>query len=392
MKTLYYDCFSGISGDMNLAAMIELGVPIEFLIKELEKLPVTGWEIKTKKDHKNGIYGTRVDVISTEKFEKGHHHVHRGLADITSLISESELHEEVKQLSLKIFEKVAIAEAKVHNTSVNKIHFHEVGAMDSIIDIVGAAICFHYLKPDKVMSSTIELGGGFVKCAHGTIPVPAPATTEILKGIPVHTGRVNYETTTPTGAAILASLVDEFSDNLEFNITRTAYGIGHRDMEIPNVLRVYMLETTINNIEETSKIAECNIDDMSPESYDFVMDKLFNAGAEDVYITPILMKKSRPAVKLSVLYKLEIEGDILDIVFRNTTTLGIRKYEVNKTVLQRREDIIATQWGDVRIKKSYYKNQLLHAKPEYEDCKKIALEHNISIFEIQKQIQKIVDV
>lgn len=280
VKILYYDCFAGISGDMNLGAMIDLGVEKEYLINELSKLNIDSeYQIKIEKRNKNGINGTKVDVTlnnstldnhrnehnnghnhkhdlhhhshshdySSDSHDHTHHHynhgeehIHRNLKDIEAIINSSELNETVKELSLKMFMEVAKAEAKVHGKDLYDVHFHEVGAIDSIIDIVGAAICIDYLKPDKIMASHIELGGGFVKCAHGLIPVPAPATVEILKEIPIKSGIVPYETTTPTGAAILASNVDDFKDNINFTIEKIGYGLGTRDLEIPNVLRVYI--------------------------------------------------------------------------------------------------------------------------------------------------------
>lgn len=272
MKILYYDCFAGISGDMNLGAMIDLGVNKEYLLKELSKLNISDeYEIKIKKDIKKGIQGTKVDVIlkhehnhnhseehneencnhihkdDIDSHEHHHEHVHRNLKDIEDIINSSTLSDNVKKLSLNMFMKVAKGESKVHGKPLDEVHFHEVGATDSIVDIVGASICFDYLKVDKIMASTVELGGGFVKCAHGLIPVPAPATVEILKGIPVKSGAVSFETTTPTGAAILSANVDEFTDIKELLIDKVGYGIGQRDVEIPNVLRVYLGEKKTKN-------------------------------------------------------------------------------------------------------------------------------------------------
>lgn len=244
MRILYYDCFSGISGDMNLGAMIDLGVEKEYLLKELSKLSIHDeFHIEVRKDERKGIHGTKVQVVLDHNHEHNHNHEehhHRYLKDVESIIESSGLNENIKKISMDIFGKVAEAEAKVHGKPIYEVHFHEVGAVDSIVDIVGAAICIDYLKVDKILSSSVELGGGFVKCAHGLIPVPAPATVEILKNIPVKSGIVPFETATPTGAAILAALVNEFTDNKEFIIDEIGYGIGGRDTEIPNVLRVYL--------------------------------------------------------------------------------------------------------------------------------------------------------
>lgn len=256
MKILYYDCFAGISGDMNLGAMIDIGVDRNFLIKELSKLKLDSeFQIKIQRENRKGIEGTKVDVILKHNNETccheshndedhkhvDHHHAdHKNLEIIENIINSSELNDNVKKISLNIFKKVAEAESKVHGKPLNEVHFHEVGAIDSIVDIVGAAICLDYLKVDKIMASSVELGGGFIKCAHGIFPAPAPATVEILKGVPIKAGTVPFETTTPTGAAILVSSVDEFSNIKEFIIEKIGYGVGSRDTDIPNVLRVYL--------------------------------------------------------------------------------------------------------------------------------------------------------
>ena len=261
MKVLYYDCFCGISGDMNLGALLDLGVDEDYVRRELSKLNLDAeYELQVKKDNKKGISGTRVDVVlknvphvhdhhhhheahngMEEESDSGHtHHAHRNLKDIENIIINSNLSDRVKKVSLAIFMKVAEAEAKVHGKPLYEVHFHEVGAVDSIVDIVGAAVCLDYLKVDKVMASSVQLGGGFVKCAHGIIPIPAPATVEILKNIPVKSGIVSFETTTPTGAAILAANVGTFTDHMDFSVEKIGYGIGHRDLEIPNVLRIYI--------------------------------------------------------------------------------------------------------------------------------------------------------
>ncbi len=396
MKILYYDCFAGISGDMNLGAMIDLGIDREYLINELKKLAIGGYEIEVSETKKQGISGTKVTVHllhpdqSHSHHDHDHHHEHRNLNDIRKIIVGSSLNEKVKNLSMEIFEKIALAESKIHDKPINEIHFHEVGAVDSIVDIVGCAICLDYLKPDKIMSSRIELGGGFVNCAHGVFPVPAPATAEILKGLPVKSGAVMQETTTPTGAAILATIVNEFTDNTRFLIQKTGYGIGHKDFDIPNLLRVYLGEENIQDqsVSNTSHIIECNIDDMNPELYDYIFDALFKAGANDVFITPIIMKKSRPAVTLSVLCNPSVEVEIEKILFEETSTLGIRKYPVEKTMLERKSDMLETPLGKVQIKSAFYKGRVLKSKPEYEDCLRIAKEQQIPLSEVYKVVNE----
>lgn len=393
MKVLYYDCFSGISGDMNLGAMIDIGVDEEYLISEISKLNLNKeYEIRIKKDVKMGITGTKVDVVlkhvhHDHHHEDHHHHEHRNLKDIKNIIQSSSLNDRVKKMSMDMFMRVAEAEAKVHGSSIYEVHFHEVGAIDSIIDIVGTAICLDYLNVDKIMASSVEVGGGFVKCAHGTIPVPAPATVEILKGIPIKANKVQFETTTPTGAAILASNVDEFTDQIEFSIERIGYGLGTRDLEIPNVLRVYLGEESSINIYK-EYILETNIDDMNPEIYGYVEEKLLQNGALDVFKTPIIMKKGRPAIKLSVLVREKDEKQVQSIIFKETTSIGCRKYEVEKVMLHRDFSKIKTSYGEITVKYSYYNGEMIKYKPEYEECKKIANEKDIPIIEIYREVCK----
>ncbi|MFT8316252.1 MAG: nickel pincer cofactor biosynthesis protein LarC [Clostridium sp.] len=473
MRVLYYDCFCGISGDMNLGALIDLGVDEEYLIKEISKLKLDSeYEIQIKKDIKNGIMGTKVDVIlknqhnndhhhvqqaqQTEdehyhgselhhshneesvhnhyhevgndnheehshshyevagqnhqdefehdhdhhhgEFEPGHHdqteshhHEHRNLKDIENIINRSDLSETVKKTSLHMFMKVAEAEAEVHGKFLYEVHFHEVGAIDSIIDIVGAAVALDYLKIDKIIASTVQVGGGFVKCAHGVIPVPAPATVKILKGIPIKSGIVSFETTTPTGAAILASNVKEFTDKIEFSIDKIGYGLGTRNLEIPNVLRVYLGKEESKEEIEEQYILETNIDDMNPELYGYVEEKLFHRGALDVFKTPIIMKKGRPAIKLSILVNAKKEKDVLEVIFKDTTSIGVRKFKVEKIMLHREFSKVKTKYGEVNVKNSYYEGELVKYKAEYEDCKRIAEENNLPIAKVYRDIHKAIE-
>lgn len=393
--TLHYDCFAGISGDMHLGAMLNLGVNPDYLLQELKKLKIGHYEIKIKPDLRRGISGTRVDVIIDEPvksvlvMQNHDHHEHRSFADIKKLIEESELSEYVKDKSAAIFKKLAEAEGKIHNMPVDSVHFHEVGAVDSIVDIVGAAICLDYLKPQKITASVVELGSGIVKCAHGTFPVPAPATLEILKGIPVKSGLIPFEATTPTGAAILATVVDEFITKNSFVVTKTAYGIGHKDSEVPNVLRVLWCNEIQTDFKtEEASVIDCNIDDMNPEFYDFIMDKLFSEGADDVYITPIIMKKSRPAVTLSLMCKPQNTSRLIEILLQHTSSLGVRTYEVTKHMLEREMLELNTKFGKVRVKRAWGNNVPYKYKPEYVDCNRIARESNITVLEVIIEVNK----
>jgi uncharacterized protein (TIGR00299 family) protein len=358
------------------------------------------YELIIKKDIKKGISGTKVDVRlqASHHHQDTDHHSHRNLKDIENIINASSLSDTIKQRSLAMFIKIAEAEAKVHGKSLYEVHFHEVGAVDSIIDIVGAAVCLDYLKVDKIMSSSVQVGGGMVKCAHGIIPVPAPATVEILQGIPIKSGLVSYETTTPTGATILAANVAVFTDQMNFTIDKIGYGLGYRELEIPNVLRVYLGQAAKGEdkredgeAREEQYILETNIDDMNPEIYSYIEENLFARGALDVYKTAIWMKKSRPAIKLSILFKEEQERDILDVIFRETTALGVRKYKVEKIMLQRDFTRVKTQYGDVTVKNSYYQGKLVKYKPEYDDCQRIAWEKQIPIAKVYREVHKVIE-
>lgn len=391
MKILYYDCFCGISGDMNLAALIDLGVDEKYLMEELAKLNLDSeFELKIYKSQKNGISGTKADVILSKK-ETGHHHHSRNINDIEEIINRSSLSARVKKMSLDMFLRIAEAEAKVHNKSLSEVHFHEVGAVDSIVDMVGAAIAMDFLDVDKIMASPVQLGGGFVKCSHGIIPVPAPATVEILKGVPVKSGLVQFETTTPTGAAILAANVVEFTDKIDFVIEKTGYGLGYMDFEIPNVLRVYKGSSYDEEITEEQYIIETNIDDMNPELYSYVEEKLFRAGALDVFMTQIIMKKGRPAIKLSVMADAKSEKKLQEIIFKETTSLGVRKYSFEKIMLNREFVKIKTRFGEITVKKSYYRGEMIKYKAEYEDCKKISDENNIPISDVYEEVHRILN-
>lgn len=388
MRILYYDCFAGISGDMNLGAMIDLGVDPEYLKAELQKLNIEGFHLEIQKDIRRGVSGTKATVV----IENPDNEKHRHLRHVEEIVNQSALSPEVKALSLKIFDLIAVAEGKVHNISKERVHFHEVGALDSIADIVGAAICLDYLKVDKVMAAPIQLGGGMVKCAHGLMPVPAPATTEIVQNVPVKTGLVQHEATTPTGAAILVATVDEFTEQIDFKIDKVAYGIGQRDVsEVPNVLRVYLSEgqpTGKHDGPHDAMMLECNIDDMNPEWYDHLFEKLFEAGAMDVFLTPIIMKKSRPANTLSVLCSKNRIQELKTIIFTNSTTIGMREYPVTKTFLQREEQEIETELGKIRVKSSFLDGKEIRFKPEFEDIRRLASEHGLSLNEVEKIIRK----
>ena len=386
MKILSYDCFSGISGDMNLGAMIDLGIDPQFLKAELDKLNLPGWELIVEKDQRHGITGTKVTVVQTR-----HEHAHRHLSDITGILDRSGLDEKDKELSKKIFFKIATAEAKVHGIPVDHVHFHEVGAVDSIIDVAGAAICYNALQVEAVHVSTVEVGGGFVNCDHGRLPVPAPATAEILAGIPIKKDGVSFEATTPTGAAILSTLGSIFTPSITMRIEKTAYGIGHKENDtVPNVLRVFLGET----LEESeaghdAMLVQCNIDDMNPELYDNITERLFREGASDVYLTNIMMKKGRPGIILNVICENELTESVKNIIFTESTSLGIRSFPFRKDTLVRKFEKIKTLYGEVEVKRSFYKGKEVSCKPEYEECKRIAAERGIPVKVVYNNIMSL---
>lgn len=414
MKILHYNCQAGISGDMNLAAMLDLGVDKNELVRELKKLNLDGWEIETFKDLRGGIFGTRVEVVCKEHedshhhedhhehhthshlhhehhdaHEHLHHHSHRHYADIKDMIEKSSLSENVKKMSIDIFEKIARAEAKVHNKEIGDVCFHEVGAVDSIIDIVGAAICAEMLGVEKFTASKVELGGGTVRCAHGLMPVPAPATALLAQEFPSTLGACEYESTTPTGAAIIATLCSEFEPKLEGKILKSAVGVGHRDVKnLPNVLRVMLIEvdenSSQNKIEKMCEISS-NIDDMPAEEISFLLDKLFEAGALDAWQENIFMKKNRLATKVCALVKSENLQDVKEAFFKHSSTIGLRQTEVLREALPREIVKIKTSLGDVACKVSTFKN-LQKKKFEFEDLKKIANENSLSISEVLQKI------
>jgi len=383
MKVLCYDCFSGISGDMNLGAMLDLGIEYSYLKNELMKLNLQGWELVAGKAQRHGITGTKVTVRQTV-----HEHAHRHLSDIEKIIMGSSLPDSVKKLSMNIFMKIATAEAAVHGIGVDEVHFHEVGAIDSIIDIAGAAICFSALEVGAVYVSDLELGSGFVNCDHGRLPVPAPATVEIIKGIPVRTGGVDFEATTPTGAAIIAALGTDFGGRSKVRILKTGYGVGHKDHPaIPNLLRVHLGETTgTDETGHSALIIESNIDDMNPEFYEHISERLFRAGASDVFCSQIIMKKGRPGVVLTVICEHGLEDIVREIIFTESTTVGIRTFEFRKDTLAREFTKLGTPYGEVTIKRSFFKGREVSAKPEFEECRRIAAERNIPVKEVYNNI------
>ena len=385
-KVLYFDCFAGISGDMTVGALIDLGADEKELLQSLDSLHLHGYRIEIKKALKNGISGTDFNVIIEEEHSHhSHHHHHhsRNLSVISEIINSSALDSSVKELSLKMFHEIAAAESKIHAKSIDEIHFHEVGAIDSIVDIVASAICLNMIKPDKIISSPLNLGEGTVECAHGVFPVPAPATAEILKGIPVYSSGIKKEMTTPTGAAIIKCIAQEFSSFPAMKIDSTGYGLGKRNLEVPNVLRVVVGEM---DYSEKKVMIETNIDDMSGEIYSYLMNKLFESGALDFFITPVIMKKSRPAHVLSVLCESGKVDALEEIIFTETTTFGTRRYEVERSELERTISKVKTSYGEISVKKGYLNGKYLKFSAEYDECAEAAKKHGVPVREVYNAV------
>lgn len=388
MKTLYFDCSSGISGNMTLGALLEIIGDDNFLLDELKKLHLNGYRIEISNKVKNGITGKYVDVILDEENEhthehNHHHHVHRNLNDVNEIIDKSSIDEKSKDLAKRIFLRVAKAESKVHNKPLEEVHFHEVGAIDSIIDIVGTAILINKINPDKILSSIVNDGYGFIECAHGTMAVPVPATTEIFASSNVKFRQIDIDTelVTPTGAAIIAELAEDFT-TLPAMITRKiGWGAGYKDISIPNVLKVYLGD--MEEFCENFIVMETNIDDCSGEILGYTEELLLKNGALDVFFTPIFMKKNRPAYRMTVACRKEDMYNLQKIIFRETTTIGIRYRSEYRTELERENIEIETKYAKIRAKKVKYNGET-YTYPEYESLKEVANKNNIPLKELYK--------
>jgi uncharacterized protein (TIGR00299 family) protein len=367
---------------MFIGALLDAGLSEDAFRNMASALPVSGYQLKIEKVVKRGISATHFDV----ELDASEQHTHRHLGDIVKIIEAAALSETVKKRSLAVFTKLAAAEAKVHGTTIEQVHFHEVGAVDAIIDIVGTVFGLEALGIKKVYAGNLRTGHGMIKCAHGTMPVPAPATAELLAGIPYVHGDVEKELLTPTGAALLAVLCDGFGDRpAGFVSEKISYGAGGWDLDIPNVLCAQIGQ--MNAAADALVVLETNIDDCNPQVFDYVMERLFKAGALDVWMTPIQMKKNRPAVTLSVLASLQLQEKLEEIIFTETTTIGIRHYPVQRTVAERREETVHTVWGPVRVKISSIRGVVCSVTPEFDDCRLIAEKNGIPLKEVLKSAQ-----
>ena len=390
MKIAYFDCFSGISGDMTVGALLDAGLKIETLEKELKKLGLSGYRLEVNKVVKKGISATQFKVKIKEEG------VERRFKDILDILEKSKLDEEIKKETKKIFFNIAQAESKIHQKDIDKIHFHEIGGLDSIIDITSAVIGIKTLGIEEIHSSALPVGKGFVKCAHGVIPVPAPATLELLKNIPTYSGGIESEMITPTGAGIISTLAKSFGGRPLMKIERIGYGAGEKEFTIPNLLRVSIGEKILKDenlkdgyVSDEAVLIETNIDDINPEFYDYIMEQLFSQGALDVFLTPIQMKKNRPAHMLSIIVYEQNLKEILEVLFSESTTLGVRIREIKRLRLAQQNFIAKTKYGKIKVKVGTFKGEIKNITPEYEDCKKMAKQHKIPLKEIYEEVKKV---
>ncbi len=381
VRVAHFDCFSGLSGDMTLAALIDAGVDAGAIRNGLDSLglPI---KLEVERVKRNGIAATFVNIEAPDQ------ETYRYLPDVEAIIARGKLTEKQRELALTIFRRLAAAEATVHGHPIDKVHFHEVGALDSIADIVGSAIGLDLLGVERFTSRSVPPGSGSVKCAHGIMPVPAPATAELLKGVPLAAAPVKAELVTPTGAAILTSVVAEFTDQPVMTIERIGCGAGKRDFwEQPNILRLLVGTSADHSAEsDTVTVLETNLDDVSPEVIGYCFEQLLAAGALDVFTVPIQMKKNRPGVLLSVIATAETVGALETIIFRETATFGVRRRTMSRTKLQRETVTVETPWGPVKAKKGWREGMLV-VTPEYEECARIAREKNVPLREVYRCVQ-----
>ena len=385
MTRAYFDCFSGISGDMTLGAFIDLGVPLSWVKNALSKLPLTGFDLTAAPVSRHGINAKHFHVRIKDNSES------RDYQQIKSLITNSGLSEKVKKRSIGIFERLANAEAGIHGCLPEKVHFHEVGGIDAIVDVVGAALCIEYLNIEKITASELPLGKGFVSCRHGTLPVPAPATLSILKGLPVYGTEIQHELVTPTGAAIIADLSEAFEPMPKMTVEKIGYGAGKRDLKSrPNLLRIitFKEEMQIDKLQDTIGVVETCIDDMNPEIFGFIMERLYDKGALDVYFIPVFMKKNRPGTMMQVLCPENQKEAVIKSILTETTSSGVRYHDVKRAKISRELVTVKTPFGKIEAKRFQGPSGTVRIVPEYEVCRKIALERNIPIQVVYDTIAK----
>lgn len=383
MKVAYFDCFAGISGDMTLGALVDAGLSFAALESELDKLSVREFTLSQRRVEKHGIAGTKIDVNAREG------HVHRHLKDVLEIINSSAISASAKEKAARVFQKLAEAEAKIHGTTIEAVHFHEVGAVDAIVDVVGAIIGLELLEIEAIYASKFRFGSGHTRGAHGAMPVPVPAVVEMTKGFPAERTDIPYELVTPTGAALLTALASNIGETIQLRTESTGYGAGTRDVEqVPNLLRVEIGELVADPRTDTPVLLETNIDDMTPEIYGYLIDRLLEAGARDAFLTPVIMKKGRPGIQLTVLADPNKETELTELIFSETTTLGIRRLPVQRHILERRADTVQTPYGPIRVKIADIGGKQ-RITPEYDDCARIAREKQIPILDVYKSVNSL---
>jgi pyridinium-3,5-bisthiocarboxylic acid mononucleotide nickel chelatase len=383
MRIAYFDCFSGVSGDMILGALIDAGADLHKLESELGKLKISGFTLKAEKTTRRGLSGTRFSV------DADHSNAERHLTDIERIVDNSDLADDIKAKAQTIFRDLAHVEAKIHNANPGNVHFHEIGGLDSIVDVVGSLIVMKMLGIETIYASRIPVGTGFVECDHGILPLPAPATLELLKGIPVHASSIEKELVTPTGIAILKHVVQSFGTIPEMKIERIGYGAGSRDLKIPNLLRVWIGETEVKEEYEEDEVIliETNIDNMNPEILGYALERLLERGALDAFMTPIFMKKNRPGTLLSVLITPDRLDETISTIFAETASLGVRFRRLERRKLPREQITVETSFGPVRVKVSQVDTGKRIISPEYEDCREIAARMGIPLRKVYGEAQ-----
>jgi hypothetical protein len=383
MRTLYFDCFSGASGDMINGALIDLGVDVVRLKEELSKVPLSNYEIQTAPTIRATLRGVKFDVHVRDEQQP-----ERRLAEIVALIDRSSVAQPVKEMAVKIFERLGAAEARAHGISVNQVHFHEVGAVDAIVDIVGACIGVHLLGIERFLSSPLNVGRGMIGCAHGRMPVPVAATAELLTGARIYSTEVEAELVTPTGAAIISALCESYGPLPEMQLQRVGYGAGTKQFaDLPNMIRLMLGETESvpsrgTSVSEKITVIQANIDDMSPEVFGYLMEKALAGGAVEIFYTPAQMKKDRPATQLTMLCRKEDRERLIELVFQETTTIGLRYHEVERRILERRSVEVQTMVGSIRVKVAYLGGKVVNFAPEYADCRAAAERYNAPLREV----------
>lgn len=381
MKIAHFDCFSGISGNMVLGALLDAGLALDRLRTELARLPLPGYTLTAQATRRGGLRGTYVEVQVSDHAHERHLH------DIERIVEGSNLPQEIKSRGASIFHRLAEAEAQVHGIAVDEVHFHEVGAVDAIVDVMGTVIGLWLLDVEKVYASPVHVGRGTVECAHGTLPVPAPATMELLRGVPTYGRDVEAELVTPTGAAILTALTESFGAAPPMTVHQIGYGAGSRELPHPNLLRVSIgqVDEKVTGYEEdTVTVIKTNIDDMNPQWYEHVTARLFEAGALDVFLTPIQMKQGRPGAQLSVLVAEERVSSVLPILFAETTTIGVRLHRARRYKLCREIITVETRYGPIDVKVARHGERVMNVAPEHRDCRRAAQEHGVPLKEVHR--------